>query len=54
MIIGPEPTTDRFEIISYGKEDGKVGFVVFKLVLKCSWRVTKPKGVFYNVRDSAL
>ena len=24
MLIGPEPTTDRFEIVSYGKEDGKV------------------------------
>jgi hypothetical protein len=24
MLIGPEPTTDRFHVISYGKEEGKV------------------------------
>ena len=25
MLIGPEPTTDRFHVISYGKDEGKVG-----------------------------
>ncbi len=33
MLIGPEPTTDRFHVISYGKEEGKVGHIYICVLL---------------------
>jgi hypothetical protein len=38
MLIGPEPTTDRFHVISYGKEEGKVRIKIFLSICSSVFR----------------